>query len=134
MHETNLFCDYTLVKLLAKLIFFITAPPSACRNLAVSDSSTHNKLTVTWNRPSTTGRTDFYYNIYYSSSEDEGKFTQHNTNHRYVVSTLNISYTLTGLDPFTSYTIRVTVHNGVSDQDAAGKVNRQCEVTTTTSK
>ena len=111
----------------------ITAPPSACRNLAVSDSSTHNKITVTWNRPSTTGRTDFYYNIYYSSSEDEGKFTQHNR-HRYFMSSYTVSYTLTGLDPFTSYTIRVTVHNGVSDQDAAGKVNRQCEVTTTTGK
>ena len=50
------------------------------------------------------------------------------------MSLYTVSYTLTGLDPFTSYTIRVTVHNGVSDQDAAGKVNRQCEVTTTTSK
>ena len=115
------------------MIKCITAPPSACRNLAVSDSSTHNKITVTWNGPSTTGRTDFYYNIYYSSPEDEGKFTQHNR-HRYFMSLYTVSYTLTGLDPFTSYTIRVTVHNGVSDQDAAGKVNRQCEVTTTTSK
>ena len=112
----------------------ITAPPSACRNLAVSDSSTHNKITVTWNRPSTTGRDDFYYNIYYSSSEDEGKFTKHNINHRYFMSSYEVSYTLTGLDPFTSYTIRVTVHNGVSDQDPTGKLSRQCEVTTATSK
>ena len=37
-----------------------------------------------------------------------------------------------GLRPLTNYTIRVSVLNGVSDQDTAGEEGRRCEVTATT--
>ena len=110
-----------------------TAPPSTCLNLAVNDTPNRNQLTVTWNRPDHPGRDDYYYNVYYSSTGDEGTFIQHNQV-PYAVKEYAVSYTLTGLDPFTSYTIRVTVNNGVSDQDPAGIMNRTCEITIATCK
>lgn len=114
-------------------MFLHVAPPSACRDLNVSESSTYNQITVTWNRPAVIGRNDFYYNIYYSSDENEGKFIKHNEDN-YYSSSDEVNYTLSGLNPFTSYAIRVTVDNGVSYQDVTGKQNRMCEITTTTSK
>ncbi len=40
-------------------------------------------------------------------------------------------YTVTGLVPFTSYIVRVTTHNGVSDQDPNTHL-RMCEVSNMT--
>ena len=39
-----------------------------------------------------------------------------------------MQYSVSGLRPLTNYTIRVTVHNGVSDQDPGGEQRRWCEV------
>ena len=39
-----------------------------------------------------------------------------------------MQYSVSGLRPLTNYTIRVTVHNGVSDQDPGGEQRRRCEV------
>ena len=39
-----------------------------------------------------------------------------------------MQYSVSGLRPLTNYTIRVTVHNGVSDQDPGGEQGRRCEV------
>ena len=83
-----------------------------------------NTITVRWVRPEITGRDDFYYNIFYS--EDNQTFTQHNTR-RYAKRSLLVDYSLSGLRPLTSYTIRVTAENGVSDQEERGET-RSCEV------
>ena len=43
-----------------------------------------------------------------------------------------MEYTLSGLRVLTDFTIRVSVHNGVSDQDPSGEEQRRCEVNGTT--
>ena len=42
-----------------------------------------------------------------------------------------VAYTVSGLRPFTSYQMKVTTHNGVSDQDPNSHL-RQCLVNATT--
>ena len=79
-----------------------------------------------WERPLITGRDDFYYTIHYS--EDNTTFTQHNINPLVKTGT-QVDYTLSGLKTLTWLTIRVEVHNGVSDQDPEGVEDRKCEVT-----
>ena len=83
-----------------------------------------NTITVRWERPEISGRDDLYYNIFYS--EDNQTFTQHNTR-QYVKRDLLVDYSLSGLRPLTSYTIRVMAENGVSDQEERGET-RSCEV------
>ena len=39
-----------------------------------------------------------------------------------------VEYTLSGLRILTEFTIRVVVHNGVSEQDPGGVARRMCEV------
>ena len=43
-----------------------------------------------------------------------------------------VMFTVTGLIPFTSYIIRVTTHNGVSDQDPDNTNSRIAEVSNRT--
>ena len=43
-----------------------------------------------------------------------------------------VEYTLSGLRVLTNFTICVSVHNGVSDQDPSGEEQRRCEVNGTT--
>ena len=86
-----------------------------------------------WNRPVITGREDYYYNIYHSNPDLPGNYTKFNTN-PYISASSILQYTVSGLRPLTNYTIRVTVHNGVSDQDLAGEEKRWCEVTATSGK
>ena len=77
-----------------------------------------------WERPEITGRDDFYYNIFYS--EDNQTFTQHNSR-PYVKQDSLVDYPVSGLQPLTTYTIRVIPKNGVSDQEEGGR-NRSCEI------
>ena len=91
-----------------------------------------NSITVRWNRPAITGREDYYYNIHHSNPDLPGSFIKHNSN-PYISSSPILQYTVSGLRPLTNYTIRVTVHNGVSDQDLAGE-KRWCEVTAASGK
>ena len=105
----------------------LSGPPSACTGLTVDPSK--NSITVKWNRPAITGRED-YYNIHYSNPDRPGSFIKHNSN-PYISTSPILQYTVSGLRPLTNYSIRVTVHNGVSDQDLAGEEKRWCEVTAT---
>ena len=78
-------------------------PPSVPRNLRLTTS-----IAVNWSSPTETGgRSDLYYQVEYSDPNVPGTFIA-----RYTQST---SYTITGLEPHTSYCIRVSAHNGVSD-------------------
>ena len=109
----------------------LSGPPSACTGLTVDHQRTReNSITVRWNRPAITGRRDYFYNIHHSNPDLPGNFTKFNTN-PYISTTPFLQYTVSGLRPLTNYTIRVTVHNGVSDQDLAGEEKRWCEVTAT---
>ena len=108
-----------------------SGPPSACTGLTVDDRRTRdNSITVGWNRPAITGREDYYYNIHHSNPDLPGNFIKHNSN-PYISTSSILQYTVSGLRPLTNYTIRVTVHNGVSDQDLAGEEKRWCEVAAT---
>ena len=109
-----------------------SGPPSACRNLQVIESRTRaNTITVMWERPLTTGRDDYYYNVHHSNPDLQGSFLLHNINPFIKTSPL-VRYSVSGLRPLTNYTIRVSVLNGVSDQDTAGEEGRRCEVTAIT--
>ncbi len=102
-----------------------TAPPNNCKSLqAVAERTRGNTITVRWERPEITGRDDFYYNIFYS--EDNQTFTQHNSR-PYVKQDALVDYSVSGLQPLTTYTIRVIPENGVSGQEEVGQ-SRSCEV------
>ena len=104
-----------------------TALPSACRQLQiVSERTRATTITVRWDRPEITGREDFYYNIFYC--EDNQTFVQHNPR-PYIKQDVVVDYALSGLKALTMYTIRVSVENGVSDQDERRERNtRSCEI------
>ena len=107
-------------------------PPSACRNLQVIESRTRaNTITVMWERPLITGRDDYYYNVHHSNPDLQGSFLLHNINPFIKTSPL-VRYSVSGLRPLTNYTIRVSVLNGVSDQDTTGEEGRRCEVSAIT--
>ena len=107
-------------------------PPSVCRNLQVIESRTRaNTITVMWERPLITGRDDYYYNVHHSNPDLQGSFLLHNINPFIKTSPL-VRYSVSGLRPLTNYTIRVSVLNGVSDQDIAGEEGRRCEVSAIT--
>ena len=106
-----------------------TAPPGPVRNLHTT-TITSTSVSLSWTRPEVTGRDDFYYSIEYSDPDDTGSFILSNGN--YVNSALTVSYTVPNLRPNTPYTIRVTTHNGVSDQDTENEALRRVDLPTRT--
>ena len=89
-----------------------------------------NSVIARWSPPAEDGgRTDLYYELSISDHNNTRSFNSsvyHNTNSR--------SYTFSGLNPFTEYSVRVTAHNGVSDQDPDGTCLRTVEECVTTSE
>ena len=94
-------------------LYFYSAPPDPVRDLRVTTVTSTN-VTVTWTRPEVIGRPDFYYTLQYSDPDNIGEFLPAEV---IVNSALSVSHPVTGLQPYTTYTIRVTSRNGVSDQD-----------------
>ena len=86
---------------------------------------------VEWEQPFITGRDDYYYNVHHSNPDLQGSYLLHNINPFIDTSPL-VKYSVSGLRPLTNYTIRVSVLNGVSDQDTAGEEERRCEVSVIT--
>ena len=103
-------------------------PPSAPCNLRLTEQNT--SITVRWSSPTETGgRSDLYYQVEYSDPDVPGTFIA-----RYTRST---RYTINNLVPHTSYCIRVSAHNGVSDQDfdrSQGRMIEECTRTDEDSK
>ena len=88
---------------------------------------TNTTLTVSWPQPvEDGGRTDLYYQVEWSGSnplELSGSV--------YVSGSSRIR-TFTGFKSFTKFCVRVTAHNGVSDQDHVGlSLRRVMECTVT---
>ena len=106
------------------LLYHHLGPPNACTNLMVQ-SRTDTTVVVTWMRPTDTGRPDYFYRVNVSDPERVNAFNVHNSN--LVNRNMDPIYTVSPLVPHTSYVIRVSVHNGVSDQDPDGHL-RICEV------
>ena len=95
-------------------MYLITAPPSACRNLEVV-STNDTTISIRWTQPEITGRSDFFYRVLHSDPDNIGQFIVVEDNLR--DSNTRVNYIVSGLRPFTSYQLKVTTHNGVSDQD-----------------
>lgn len=85
-----------------------TAPPGPPKNVAVA-IVTHNSITLTWS--CTTG-TGVFYQVCYLTSDSEG-----HTCYRVDSNECNVTHTITGLEPVTTYSIDVCSNNMVSDQD-----------------
>lgn len=88
-------------------------------------NKTDEQVSLYWNRPRLTGRSDFYYTITYSDGETVGEHSLRN-------GLDAVEEIISGLTPATRYTFTVTVHNGVSSQDSSNEHLRRCELTTTT--
>ena len=97
-------------------------PPSAPQNVLLPVTNT--SITVSWSPPAEDGgRTDIYYEVKHSNPLSIGEFYEP----IYLPKT-TIKYKFPGLRPFTDYCVRVTAHNGVSDQNPDGTHLRTIEV------
>ena len=102
--------------LLHSYICLIIAPPGPVQSLSTA-STTSTTATISWNRPASTGRSDYYY--YIGRSDPSGSATSITTvNSRLVNTASTVTYTVTDLEPYEDYVITVIAHNGVSDQDS----------------
>ena len=111
------------------LFLCFSEPPSEVSNLVVV-SSTDTTITLRWTRPLTTGRSDFFYKVFYSDPDSIGDFISSEDN--LVTNSGTVTYEVTGLVPFTSYILQVTTHNGVSDQDPDNSHLRVQDVSSST--
>ncbi|CAI8036642.1 Ephrin type-A receptor 5 [Geodia barretti] len=101
-------------------------PPSAPGSLSLSPQQ--SSITVRWSAPADLGgRTDLYYQVEISDPDNLGSFTG-----TVFLSGSTTSRTISGLRPHTQYCVRVTAHNGVSDQDPDGEHLRTVEECTRT--
>ena len=104
--------------------FKLVEPPSEPREVSLNSQT--NGITVSWRRSADLGgRSDLFYQVEHSDPDDFGS---------YITDTDNLNgspsrpgYTVTGLRPYTQYCVRVTAHNGVSDQDPDGTHLRTVE-------
>ena len=109
--------------MLIRLQNFVEPPSEPCE---VSLNPQTNSITVSWRQPADLGdRSDLFYQVEYSDPDNFGS---------YITDTDNVngspsrpSYTVTGLRLYTQYCVRVTAHNGVSDQDPDGTHLRTVE-------
>ena len=104
-------------------------PPTAVRNLRVSNK-TNTSITIQWDPPRITGRSDYYYNIEYNDPLNISIYKQHNQER--ISGTNTTMYSVTGLQPITPYIIRISVHNGVSGNDSQNDDERRQQVSDTT--
>ena len=105
-------------------LYIRAAPPNACRNIHVRQRGSRN-ITLSWTKPTSTGRNDFYYLIDVSDGDTLSRYSFEDRRDR-------VEEVVGGLRPDTEYTFTVTVHNGVSEQDLRNENLRQCELTMTT--
>ena len=88
------------------------------------------EISANWSSPADDGgRTDLYYEVEISDPTQLGVYESTS----FLGGTIT-NYTFSGLRPFTQYCVRVTAHNGVSDQDPDGTCLRRVEECTETPK
>ena len=96
-----------------------TAPPSGPNNLTVF-ATTNTSITLSWGKPDFTGRDDYYFVVKYRN----GSSLQFITTSNVTSSSDTITYTISSLNPYTSYEISVIARNGVSNQDISNEYKR----------
>ena len=106
---------------------FFSEPPSMPINLR-STEVTRSAISISWTRPIFDGiRNDMYYTVQYSDPDNVGEFLDAECDGSVCLRVDEC--TIAGLNAATTYVIRVTAHNGVSDQDKGGALARQKEIT-----
>ena len=108
--------------------FHLAEPPQAPNSIVVSAASARS-IRVTWSHPGQTGgKSNLYYTVEHSDPDDPlGQYIGITCK-----GSSSTSHTFTGLKPHTEYCIRVSAHNGVSDQDPDGAHLRTVEECTKT--
>ena len=115
-----------------RTVLFPSGPPSACRNIKANLIG-DRRIDVFWERPTFTGRNDFYYILEWVSLTPPSVVSPTSESILLFDRNMAVSHTITGLMPETEYNITVTVFNGVSDQDDLGNEDmRRCQLVATT--
>ena len=98
--------------------------PPAMLSECLARNITETEVTIQWiNPPHCGGRDDCYYQIKVNDGPPIW----------YTPTTIHFSsYTLDRLQPDTRYRVTVSIHNGVSEQDADGAKSRECSVVVNT--
>lgn len=111
------------------VIHLLTAPPKACTELKVISSGS-TTATLQWKKPEKAE--NFWYTLKRSDQTDIGTFTT-------FLERLNddgseVTYTVRGLKPFTSYVMRVVVQNRVTSLESVilNENRRRCDIKLTT--
>ena len=106
-------------------ILFFSAPPPPISNCAVSQQF-DTVITVRWTTPADCGgRRDCYYQIKINNGSPKRHSPVFRPNNQE-------TFTVENLQPDTTYSITVSIHNGVSDQDSANARLRECSFPATT--
>jgi len=95
-------------------------PPTAVRNLRVT-VITSDAITIKWDPP-LVGNPVFYYVVEHSDPDDISNYTLR------IKNLTATSYVLDRMRSFTTYIIRVSVRNSVSDQDPQNAAQRTVEI------
>ena len=108
-----------LLQVLHRHVSYHTAPPSGPNNLTVFATAS-TSITLSWGKPDFTGRDDYYYVVKYRTGSSLEFITTSNV----TSSSDTITYTISSLNPYTSYEISVIARNGVSNQDISNEYKR----------
>ena len=130
LNHSSVISDYSMSLCQFKLLSNCCcspAPPTAVRNLGV-ESSSETEVVVRWDAPDEPGRTDYYYSVSRSIPGDLINFQTLNDRLKNTAST--VTFVVTNLVPFTAYIIRVSVHNGVSQNNSANDQLREVTAST----
>ena len=107
---------------------FYTAPPSPISD-CVANEVYDTSIELQWNSPSHCGgRTDCYYQIRLNNGPAE---RYDPTNFNFNAQTGKV---VSNLQQDTTYSITISVHNGVSDQDTDNTKIRECSIVATTTQ
>ena len=91
---------------------------------------TESSISIRWDHSAYLGeRDDVYYTVEYSDPDSVRVMLLMQCTDGCLSGTV---CTVTNLRPATEYAVRVTAHNGVSDQDEGGALARQIQITVET--
>ena len=103
------------------ILLFFSAPPPHIPECTISQHF-DTAVTIQWTTPANCGgRTDCYYQI----KINDGSPKRHSPGFR---PNTQETYTIDNLQPDTTYSITVSIHNGVSDQDSDNARFRECTI------